>query len=339
MEDTGGWVSELGYSITDLGTHSIRKGASTYATSGSADGPTATSVYIRCGWSMGDVVDRYLQYEKAGDMFVGRLVSGLPHSSAKFALLPPCFICPSEAHKLCVRRHVEAVFGRVLRPEWWLTLTFCLASLLYHVEHLRKLGDDARCVRNSLLLSRSFTDITPVLFCGCCWEEKLEGYTCTGLPSWAKQMAELAALRKEQIDSRDIIVDRIKHILEEELDKRQVNGVITEERINSIVVAAIAPFINLLNEMRGQVPTGGHSHDDNVSVGALEEGEGHVQAQAQALEEGQAFKPKAYYYGGMFHKIPEGYMLPLGIAVLPMWRLWCCPNFQSHIPPLRTLQG
>ena len=61
----------------DLGTHSLRKGASTFVSSGSTAGPSITSICLRCGWSIGGVQDRYIRYERCGDEFCGRCVAGL----------------------------------------------------------------------------------------------------------------------------------------------------------------------------------------------------------------------------------------------------------------------
>ncbi len=40
---------------------------------------------------MGSVKERYLQYEKAGDQYLGRVVSGLDVNSIDFAVSPPFF--------------------------------------------------------------------------------------------------------------------------------------------------------------------------------------------------------------------------------------------------------
>jgi hypothetical protein len=42
-------LNEMGYAVDDLGPHSIRKGGTTYLTSGSTSGPTGSSVNIRGG--------------------------------------------------------------------------------------------------------------------------------------------------------------------------------------------------------------------------------------------------------------------------------------------------
>jgi hypothetical protein len=44
-------------------------------------------------WSMGLVKEHYLQFEKAGDQYLGRVVSGLDINDVSFAILPPHFEC------------------------------------------------------------------------------------------------------------------------------------------------------------------------------------------------------------------------------------------------------
>jgi hypothetical protein len=51
----------------DLGYHSSRKGARSFASAGSTVSPPMVSICLRAMWSMGSVKERYLQFEKAGD--------------------------------------------------------------------------------------------------------------------------------------------------------------------------------------------------------------------------------------------------------------------------------
>ena len=74
-----------------LGTHSMRKGASTYGASGSTACPPSAALQLRAGWTLPGVQGTYLRYEAAGDMYVGRTVSGLPIDKPEFAILPPNF--------------------------------------------------------------------------------------------------------------------------------------------------------------------------------------------------------------------------------------------------------
>jgi hypothetical protein len=47
------------------------------------------SICIHAMWSMGHVKEHYLQYEKAGDQYLGRVVYRLDVNSANFAVSPP----------------------------------------------------------------------------------------------------------------------------------------------------------------------------------------------------------------------------------------------------------
>jgi hypothetical protein len=85
-------LSLHGFEPSDFGNHSFRKGAATFASSGSVGGPSIVSIIRRAGWSLGDVLGRYLKADPAGDQYVGRVVAGLPINSPQFAVLPPSFV-------------------------------------------------------------------------------------------------------------------------------------------------------------------------------------------------------------------------------------------------------
>jgi hypothetical protein len=75
----------------DLGLHSWRKGSLCFCASGSTACPSGVACQLRAGWNLPGVQDTYYRYEAAGDMHVGRTVSGLPTGKPEFAILPPMF--------------------------------------------------------------------------------------------------------------------------------------------------------------------------------------------------------------------------------------------------------
>ena len=81
----------LGISPGDLRSHSARKGASSHACAGTTVTTPMVSICLRAMWSMGHVKERYLQYEKAGNQYLGHAVSGLDVNSMKFAVSSPFF--------------------------------------------------------------------------------------------------------------------------------------------------------------------------------------------------------------------------------------------------------
>ncbi|RHZ02057.1 hypothetical protein DYB37_013400 [Aphanomyces astaci] len=97
---------------SEYGTHSIRKGAATFACSGSTGGPSIVSVCLRCGWPLGNVLERYMHYEGAGDQFLARVMAGLPINDASFAILPPHFKMPFDSN---VSSAINKVFPSLSR--------------------------------------------------------------------------------------------------------------------------------------------------------------------------------------------------------------------------------
>lgn len=55
-------LAEHGLVVSDIGSHSTRKGSSTFVSSGSTSSPSSVAIAIRAGWTMGGVEARYLRY-------------------------------------------------------------------------------------------------------------------------------------------------------------------------------------------------------------------------------------------------------------------------------------
>ena len=132
-EDCKQYLESQGIVKIDIGLHSLRKGPSTYLTSTLVDGPSPISVCHRAGWTLG-FKDAYLKQTIIGDQFVGRCVTGLPLHDKLFGVLPPHFKCNPEAQK-CVYKAVSLLYPNLAnRAKLRGLLTYCLASVLYHVD-------------------------------------------------------------------------------------------------------------------------------------------------------------------------------------------------------------
>jgi hypothetical protein len=81
---------QLGCSEKYLGTHSPRKGCPSYCAA-MPGGPSPVSIYLRAGWSLGQIQHRYIFAGQGGDQFVGRTAVGLPLMDSEFSVLPPHF--------------------------------------------------------------------------------------------------------------------------------------------------------------------------------------------------------------------------------------------------------
>ena len=57
-----------GKKFTDYGSHSMRKGATSYCSNGTSQCPPIVAINLRGGRSMRTIQDTYMRYESAGDM-------------------------------------------------------------------------------------------------------------------------------------------------------------------------------------------------------------------------------------------------------------------------------
>ncbi|KAL3769767.1 hypothetical protein ACHAWO_011295 [Cyclotella atomus] len=81
----------LGIKPEFFGTHSLRKGAITFAACGVTVSPPIASICIRANWKMPGVMNRYIRFEAVGDQYVGRSVSGRDRLTEDFAESCPYF--------------------------------------------------------------------------------------------------------------------------------------------------------------------------------------------------------------------------------------------------------
>ena len=130
----------LGCSVAAYGTHSIRKGAATFVSSGTTSCPSFAAISLRAGWSMGGVTSAYIHYHAAGDQHVGRTVCGLNPLHPSFAVLPPQFV-PDYDPKPLLRVLFSGFDSET--PEFQKVLSMTTASVIYHMEWLKDHLEDA----------------------------------------------------------------------------------------------------------------------------------------------------------------------------------------------------
>ena len=119
--------------VEDLGVHSFRKGAAGYISSGSTCAPPQVATNLQAGSTMGVKQDTYLKYKAARDQYFGRVESGIPVCSAKFAILPPQLDdCDVETSGTLVKNFFPGI-----PSHFNYCCTFFAASLLYHLEKLK----------------------------------------------------------------------------------------------------------------------------------------------------------------------------------------------------------
>ena len=68
--------------------HTIRKSAASHLAGGNGVGVSVLGILLRGGWSIGNVLNRYIKSGKHTDAMIANLLAGLDYMSHKFSLLP-----------------------------------------------------------------------------------------------------------------------------------------------------------------------------------------------------------------------------------------------------------
>jgi hypothetical protein len=305
-------LRRFGVDPNDVGTHSIRKGAASYCSSGSTSCPQPTAVHLRAGWSLGGVQNTYLRYQAAGDMHVGRTVCGLPQSSELFAILPPQFVVADGT----VSEATRATFGDVPQ-QLQLVAEFALASLVYHYDYIQeKLPSKHVFRQSSLFRSGSLVyELRQRVTCGL--EIVGRGLTASGVPPHCSILQKMDRVETAVNGFRDSIVAEVVNGVEQTVGER---GVMSRSSIQSAIeqVMERTGFKALVARM-------------NASDEAVEVAE-HDKTQPDGSE------TLLYEWGGRFRRLPHDFSLGDG-TVRHFWVQWVCGSASMQLPPLRFVQS
>ena len=105
---------ETHMSLSRFNPHGLRKGAATYATSGTTNPPSGTAIARRGEWSVGTVLDCCWHYSQTGDQCLGRVLTGLDPTSSNFDCLPPHFNLDNPMANSHVERAMKITHGEFL---------------------------------------------------------------------------------------------------------------------------------------------------------------------------------------------------------------------------------
>lgn len=301
----------------DLGTHSMRKGASTYCSSGSTSCPSSVAIHLRAGWTLGGVQDTYLRYESAGDMFVGRTVSGLPVNSPEFSILPPLF------------RHIDGMFLKHALQLVFPNMPHCLhgigekalASLVYHSDYLKNnLSTDhpifsSAVFRNTTLLSNLKECVI------CSLPKSGETISATGIPAHVSILASMKEISDSLVQNIAVQNQNVVRIVEGVLEKLEEKAI----GLGTVTTAGLSDAIMKCLEEGGVMRI----------VRALENPVTNA-AGIPAPASNNGNQPIAYHWGGRIQLLPEGFQFPAG-GVLEAWRFWCCGDQSKGYPALKSV--
>jgi hypothetical protein len=314
----------LGYGPNDIGIHSIRKGAGTFASSGTTAAPSSVSVNNRGGWTLGGVRDIYMLYERAGDQYVGRILSGMNVLSARFGASAPDFYyhgevgVPETAGLVQMKqaeldREVQTVlnscFGELDDPLVCIrkTLRLGIASLLHHFDSAKLYHGDSPLGMSPIFRDQGFLSLRRSVRVIYPWENDPIAQRCimklTGVPPHVVELAALEELKVTLGRLQPAILDGVEKLM----DDRTMGGTLSETRMKSMIEESRQQFLADLDKRiphLGQ-PMARNDNEDVVSV----------------VGRNIVSEHKIWHHKGKFRRVPPDWTFPK-CGLLVAYKLW-----------------
>jgi len=306
----------LGHKIDSFGTHSIRKGSATYTSSGSTSCPPFSAIANRAGWATGGVTNIYIQYQAAGDQYVGRTVSGLNPLDSSFATLPPRFRQSYNQDK--VLDLLRSSFSRYdsASPELQKVLQMTTASVVYHTDWLIRNLEPDHCFFSTPFFRKGFDDpVDEMVECEV-WKPG-DVMKATGIPPHVMISLKTDVMAEQMTTFRDSISQSISQVVHDQ-NHAVPERAVTLDQIDRIVSRECQRIIDSIDERI-------HHPDENHDV--------------HPVPDGSAALPSLYpSEKGRMTRLPENFKLPRG-NLQTAWVCFCCWDKRNKIPPLRAVFG
>ncbi|MGZ8926641.1 MAG: hypothetical protein ACXW2E_12335 [Nitrososphaeraceae archaeon] len=304
--------NQLGSKIEDIGTHSARKGAPSYC-SGMIGGPNVVQIYLRAGWSLGQVQDRYLFSGNGGDQFTGRVVCGLPNTTLAFATLPPHFVDEFDISK--------EEWGNIL-PNYdnipkscKQVLLFLLASIVHHHDWLKlTLRNDHPLFTSFLYSSGNINKYFQYLATPN--NSKLRP---TGIPPHLTIVNELKTCKDEIYAQRQ---DMPALLTNEIRNKFKFNGnkEITFDKMQELIG-------NMMQQIKQQFSSTSQLISNNINANNSSTNNNYTLDSRFSM---------FIWKDGSMHMVPEGFIFPTH-NTKDLWNLWWFGHIANRIQPYRRL--
>jgi len=312
----------LGATAIEVGTHSFRKGIACFL-AGIVDGPSAISIYLRAGWSLGRVQGRYILECSGSDQLCGRAATGLAILSPEFADLPPHF--KGEALTLAEWDSLipgySTFYPESMRP----VFPYLLASLVFHKEWLEEtLHKDHPLFKERVWTKYiSLNSLADKVLSGK-FENSVSGLVATGVPTTVMIAGEIVKLKQivtEQQEATRALMESVRTELPE-----AVADIIRQRfHIEGAIAVTVDDVTRIVSE---QLQAHLTKHLEPLTSR-------HSTAEQQsAVQQLQQHNREAYCWGGRLHPVPQGWIFGSFNARL-LWNLWW--DGESQCAPYRHL--
>jgi hypothetical protein len=254
-------ILNMGVLISDIGTHSLRKGVTSYLGT-QPGGPSNIAIFLRAGWSLGAVQSRYIFEGEGGDQYVGRAATGMSISDADFTVLPPHF---AQKHEILNTEEWEDIlpgYSTFYPMTFRVAIPYLLASLVHHRQWLAEtLPNNHPFFMTRLMRNKTILDtLVPLVLTGHNINKE-SGLSATGIPPHIVISERLRTVEKSITEFRQSYSENFNSLPEKLRDSLlsnfQVNGAvpITHNQVEvmmsnqqeSIITAMRVEISSLLN--------------------------------------------------------------------------------------------
>ena len=324
----------IGTDIKDIGTHSTRKGAASYCVS-MPNGPSTIQILLRAGWSIGNVLDRYIFGGSGGDQLTGRVLAGLDFENVNFSTLPPHFHGGLTGFDLASVCPLFPTFTTQFKQ----VVPYLLASLVYHEQWLRsKLSCNHPLFTSSLFASGCTARLKPFVHCGTvrCVDDQ-HTMIASGIPPHLAIVNRLHAMEDSANQSRDALMRKV-----DELPVKVADSILSRVQVNGAVPVTAHDITRIMESMIERFRAEFSHNPSNPLPGAV------------VVSEAANLPFDSFTWGGRIQMVPCNWKFP-SINVKDCWYLWnfgyyttkpqdgCCSRVPCnhgtslHIQPLRFL--
>ena len=307
----------LAQDISLIGTHSIRKGVASYISSlpGTA---SVIAIFLRLGWSLGNVANRYLFEGEGGqDQLLGRIASMLPYD-VQLATLPPHFV---DSNVLTNEEWDIILPSRKQYPRSYQSvLPYLVASLVYHQKFLKEQLPQDHPIFNSRLFKGDYLNrLTPlvrtgIMNCG-------SGMVATGVPTHLSTTAKIEEIKSALVGWIDEQNKQFQK-LHDQVPTAVVERIFENCTVNGAIPVTKSDMRDLIAEFRNELM---QRSDSNCAV---------VEPTSTRSDSGYIL----YLWGNRHHFVPQSFRFPT-CTIDVLWDLWFSGDKTNGYPPYSKLRG
>jgi len=362
----------LGVDSKNIGVHSLRKGAATYACNGTTDAPQIASVCNRAGWTMGKVKDIYIKYDRAGDQYVGRVVCGLDPVRPEFAQTSPFFRINRLSQVPTSKRFfdhattdveldytdnddslslvsssvlamkLKQAYPNLMTVQYFPLARLFLAALLYSRSFFDNITCKTSIFRFTIFFQPVFDDIEEKVMVPFPWKKAYYLYweygNLTGIPAHTCIMVEQRKCIELMVSYGTMVQKGMQGAVQD-----CVNGIITELNkrnlsggsltMDMIQDTLLLPLQNQMTELKDALIRLQSGHN-TVDGSCIHEGGVNNTLPLTSNSDIPWFKWSLGKDGDDHRRLPENFKLCTNITLKQMWKMWHVPHRTSeHVLP------